>query len=334
MRREQLGLMSAIVPGMTGEQVADLTVAAGGKNVEACAWPAGSGVERRYSGVTHLHVVDGMTPGEAQDEVGKMTSAGVNVSSVAYYPNVMSADPDEAEAAKAWLRTLIEFADVSGVGMVTTFVGRRPDLDDYTNWLLFQAIWPDLVKFAADHGVTIGIENCPMYFTRDQWPGGLNLASTPAAWDRMFNIVDSVNFGLNFDPAHLVWQMIDIIAAIRKYGVKFVHAHLKAVVLNAALLATVGIRAHPLEYHTPVLPGPEDGMDWPGIFAAFDEVGYGGVAVLEVEDKRYEDTVAHRVEAVHSGLNYLAQFCVDAPRPACMPTDGDCCDPKCIVHGQ
>ena len=82
-------------------------------------------------------------------------------------------------------------AELLGVGIVNTFVGRDWTKSVEENWPRFLDIWKPLIAFAEDHGIKIGIENCPMLFTRDEWPGGKNLARTPAIWRRMFEDIPS-----------------------------------------------------------------------------------------------------------------------------------------------
>ncbi len=146
---------------------------------------------------------------------------------------------------------MIDAAKTLGVGVMNTFVGRDHAKSVEDNWPRFLEVWRPLVKYAGDNGVKIGIENCPMSFSRDEWPGGKNLATTPAIWRRMFEIPDS-NFGLNFDPSHLVWQGIDIPRAVREFGKRFVHAHAKDARVDADGLYKNGVLAYPLQYHTQV----------------------------------------------------------------------------------
>ena len=39
-----------------------------------------------------------------------------------------------------------------------------------------------------------------MIFSEDEWPGGNNLAWSPAIWEQMFTTIPDENFGLNLDP--------------------------------------------------------------------------------------------------------------------------------------
>ncbi len=60
--------------------------------------------------------------------------------------------------------------------------------------------------------VKIAIENCPMLFTEDEWPGGQNLMTTPALFRKIFALLDSEYLGLNYDPSPFVWQQMDYLA--------------------------------------------------------------------------------------------------------------------------
>ena len=57
-----------------------------------------------------------------------------------------------------------------------------------------------------------------MYFSKDEWPSGKNLAVSPAIWRRMFDEIPSPNFGLNYDPSHLIWLRIDESAPLREFS--------------------------------------------------------------------------------------------------------------------
>ena len=158
---------------------------------------------------------------------------------------------------------------------MNTFIGKDPSKNIDENLKTFEEKWPDIINHADELGVNVGIENCPMFFTNDEWPGGKNLATTPAIWDRMFDIIPNKNFGLNYDPSHMIWQHMDEIKPIYDYKDRLHHIHLKDVKLNKDKLDRVGIMANPLEYHTPKLPGYGD-VRWGNFFSALTEVGYRG----------------------------------------------------------
>ena len=226
-----------------------------------------------------------------------MAKAGVAISGLGYYPNPLAPNAEEAKVAIEQIRRVIAAAGVLGVRQMNTFIGRdwTKRVDD--NWPRFMEVWPPLVRFAEDHGVRIGIENCPMYFTADEWPAGKNLAHCPAVWRRMFEEIPSKSFGLNYDPSHLVWQRMDYIKPLREFKDRIFHVHAKDARLHQDRLDDVGILATPLEFHTPKLPGLGD-VDWPRFIAALAEIGYDGPVCIEVEDREYEGSLERRQEAL------------------------------------
>jgi sugar phosphate isomerase/epimerase len=166
-----------------------------------------------------------------------------------------------------------------------------------------------LVRHAEGKGVRIGIENCPMLFTRDEWPGGKNLAISPAVWRRMFTEIPSPSFGLNYDPSHLVWQGMDEVQPIREFGDRISHVHAKDVRVHRDRLDQVGILAYPLEFHTPKLPGLGD-VDWSGFFAALTDIGYRGPVCVEVEDRAYEGSLEDRKRSLIQSARYLRTWVI------------------------
>ncbi len=161
--------------------------------------------------------------------------------------------------------------------------------------------------YAEEQQVRIGIENCPMSFSKDEWPGGKNLATTPAIWRRMYHDLPSDFFGLNFDPSHFVWQMMDYLPAMREFKHKLFHVHAKDVRIDRERLNQVGIMAHPAEYHTPKLPGMGD-VNWGQFFSVLTDCGYRGPVCVEVEDRAYEDSLASRQASLVQSLTYLRNF--------------------------
>ncbi len=301
----QLGFVSAILPEQTLEQVAHSAAELGYDCVELMCWPP-SKAERRYAGVTHVDVTE-FNAAAAQRVRSIMETAGVAISGLGYYPNPLA--PDEAEAHRyvEHLKRVIQAAALLGVNQVNTFIGRdwTRSVDD--NWPRFRATWPSLVRFAQEHGVRIGIENCPMLFTRDEWPGGKNLATSPTIWRRMFTEVDSDYLGLNYDPSHMIWQQMDYLQPLREFRERLFHVHAKDVRVDQHRLNEVGILAHPIEYHTPKLPGMGD-VDWGRFFSVLTDIGYRGSVCVEVEDRAYEGSLADREAALRQSHTYLRNF--------------------------
>ena len=301
----KLGFVSAILPELSLAEVARTAAAKGYDCVELCCWPV-SKAERRYAGVTHVDVSE--FDGDLAAQVNEtMARAGVSISGLGYYPNPLAPDAEESRRYIDHLQKVIRAARLLGISQVNTFIGREwtKSIDD--NWPRFREVWPPLIKLAEDCGVRIGIENCPMFFTRDEWPGGKNLAISPRVWRRMFEEIPSASFGLNYDPSHMIWQQMDYLAPLREFKDKLFHIHAKDVRLDRAKLNEVGILAHPNEYHTPKLPGLGD-VHWGEFFSVLGDVGYRGPVCVEVEDRAYEESLASRQAALTQSATYLRNF--------------------------
>lgn len=301
----KLGFVSAILPDLSLEEVVRFASSEGFACVELMCWPAGK-AERRYAGVTHVDVV-GFRNSDAARVNDLLASAGVRISGLGYYPNPLAPDRKEARVYINHIKKVIRAAELLGVGVVNTFVGRDWTRSVEENWPRFMKVWPPLIQYAEDHGVRIGIENCPMLFTADEWPGGKNLATSPAIWRRMFTEIPSKNFGLNYDPSHMVWQQIDYVKPLREFAGRIFHVHAKDVRLDRDGLDEVGVLATPLQYHTPKLPGLGD-VDWGRFFSVLTDTGYDGPVCIEVEDRAFERTLRARKAALRQSGAFLRQF--------------------------
>lgn len=299
----QLGFVSAILPELSLLEVLQHAARIGYACVEIMCWPSGK-ADRRYAGVTHL---DATLPVETlRDVVAIATgSTGVMLSGLGYYPNCLSANGAESATAVSHLERLIRLAPHLGLQQVNTFIGRDQYRSIDENWPRLLEIWHPLVKLAEDEGVRIGIENCPMYFTGDEWPGGKNLATSPTIWRRLFNDLPSPNLGLNYDPSHFIWQQMDYLLPLREFAARIFHLHFKDAQLHRDRLNQVGILAHPLEYHTPRLPGRGE-IDWGEFVSTLRAIGYSGAACIEVEDRDFEDSLSARLQALTLGQQHLA----------------------------
>ena len=301
----QLGFVSAILADLSLEEVVQFASSAGFDCVELMCWPKGK-AERRYAGVTHIDVV-GFTADDAKRVNDLMGEAGVAISGLGYYPNPLTPDRDEAAVAVEHLHRVIDAAQLLGVGVVNTFIGRdwTRSVDD--NWPRFLEVFRELVGYAGERGIKLCIENCPMLFTKDEWPGGKNLATSPKIWRRMFADIPDENFGLNYDPSHMIWQRMDYLKPLREFKDRIFHVHAKDVRLDQHRLDDVGILAHPLEYHTPKLPGLGE-VDWGKFFSVLTDTGYRGPVCIEVEDRAYEDSLESRKASLVQSGRYLANF--------------------------
>ncbi|TWU47331.1 fructoselysine 3-epimerase [Rubripirellula tenax] len=305
----QLGFVSAITPDLSLEEVFRTAAEIGYDCVEVMCWPLGKST-RRYAGVTHINLAELDDRGIAS--IHELSAKyGVSISSLGYYPNALSPDAAEAEHAVEHIRSVITAAALLGVGNMTTFIGRdwTKSVDD--NWTRFLETWQPIIRHAESENVKVGIENCPMLFTADEWPGGKNLAHSPAVWDRMFNDIPSDHFGLNYDPSHLVFQHMDCIKPMHQFADKLFHIHAKDVRVDHSMLDQVGILAHPNLYHSPKLPGMGD-VNWGQFFSTLTDTGYRGPVCVEVEDRAFEKSDEDRKLALVQSHTFLRNF---VPRP-------------------
>jgi sugar phosphate isomerase/epimerase len=279
----KLGLMTAAFPDLSLEEVAAWAAGEGFGMLEVACWPAGGGERRRYAGVTHIDV-EAFDP-DAVREV--MERHGLEISSLAYYPNNLHPDDAHREEVNGHLLKVIDAAAALGVGVVGTFVGNDKDRPLPENLARFREIWPPLVDHAGQRGVKVAIENCPMIFSWDEWPGGNNLAWSPAIWDEMFEAIPAENFGLNIDPSHLVWLMIDYERAVYDFADRIFHAHAKDLEVRRDGLYRHGTFSSGIGWQVPRLPGLGE-VDWSRFVAALYAIGYDHVLSIEHEDRRFE----------------------------------------------
>ncbi len=301
----KLGFVSAILADQTFEKVMSFAAKTGYSCVEIMCWPVGK-AERRYAGVTHIDVAD-LSKKRVDEIHNTLKQKNVTISGLGYYPNPLEADKKNAGHYVTHIKKVIDAASRLGLKNVNTFIGRDHLSSVEDNFKRFKKVWPGIVKYAEKRGVKIGIENCPMFFTNDEWPGGKNLASSPAIWRRMFEEIPSPNFGLNYDPSHLVWQFMDYIRPIYEFKERIFHVHIKDAKVLRDKLNDVGILATPLSFHRPKLPGLGD-VDWGKFFSALTDIGYNGAACVEVEDRSYEGSLQMRKKSLIQSREYLKQF--------------------------
>lgn len=304
----QLGYVTAILPELSLEENMTFAAATGYDCLEVMCWPPGK-AKRRYAGVTHIDVTK-------LDETGVcgikdlQEKYGVSISALGYYPNLLVADETEAKVYADHLLALIDAAEVLGIDCVTTFAGRDKDRTIEAQWPRFLTTWRPIVAYAKEKNVRIGIENCPMRFTKDEWPGGTNLAVSPAVWEQMWADIPDENWGLNYDPSHFVLQHMDYTLPFRKYPERMIHVHAKDARIDVDKRNHYGVFSHPNLWHTPKIPGLGD-VDWGRFIGYLRETGYEGAVCVEVEDRTFEGSLEKRKAALRQSCRYLRQFIED-----------------------
>ena len=302
MNNFSFGLLTAILENMSFEEVLIYAKSKGITSLELACWPQQK-KNRRYAGTSHLDV------SRLCDETivyvkSKLNEYNLKISSLGYYPNPLDPDREASKVAINHIYKLIEASEKLGINMVTTFVGRNKNLSQKENFNLFEKVWTPIIAFAEEKKVKIAIENCPMWFTDDEYPGGLNLATSPEMFDEMFKRISSPYFGLNFDPSHFVWQHMDYISVLENYQSRLFHIHIKDVKVYPEKLNYYGVLVSPLKYMEPKLPGLGD-IDWKKFMLKLNEVNYKGSYIIEFEDKSYESSFEKIDEGIDQTIAFL-----------------------------
>ena len=305
----KLGFVSAILDQSNYEEMMDIASDLGFECVEVACWPQGK-AERRYAGVSHIDA-ERVLEDEAYAKhiLDYAAEKNVEISSLAYYPNTLDPDLEKRQAAVDHLMALIKASAKLGINMVTSFIGRDQSKTVEENLEIVKEVWPPIIKLAEEQGVKVAIENCPMLFGADQWPGGQNLMTTPANWKKVFEILPSDNFSINYDPSHFVWQMIDYIKPIYEFKDKIFHVHYKDIKVYPDKLQEVGIMGYPLDFMSPKLPGYGD-VDWGKYVSALTDIGYDGYTCIEVEDKFFEGSQKKVLDSLKLSKRYMTQFVI------------------------
>ena len=301
----KLGFFTAILPDLSLEKVIEFAAHNRFTCLEVACWPTGR-AERKFAGVTHIDV-NGFTKTQADDINGLCSRHEISISALGYYPNPLDPDPTISKRAVDHFKSVILAAENLGWKNANTFVGRDWTKTIDENWPRFLRVWKPLIGFAEDHDIKVGIENCPMLFTRDEWPGGKNLAVSPVVWRRMFHDIPSKHFGLNYDPSHFVLQHMDPLSPLREFKNKLFHLHAKDANVRPDRLNEVGVFAFTREWHTPRIPGFGD-IDWAKFMARLYEIGYEGPVCIEVEDGTFGHTLENRQRALKVAQNVLAPY--------------------------
>jgi sugar phosphate isomerase/epimerase len=283
----KLGFLTAPFPDTPLDQVASCAAGVGFEILEIACWPRTTGPTRRYAGTSHIDVAN-LSAAQAREIVTAMQEKKLDISGLGYYPNPLHPDLAHRQSVIDHLKKVIVAAGRMGLPVVNTFCGGdgAKHVDD--NWKEALKVWPDIIAHAQDNGVKLTFENCPMIFSYDEWPGGHNIAYSPYVWRRILEAWAG-DVGMNFDPSHLVWQMIDKERFIREFGKNMLHVHAKDLMIDHDGLYERGILSAGIGWQVPRMPGLGD-IDWSRIFSGLYRAGYDGPVIIEHEDRRFEGT--------------------------------------------
>ncbi len=303
----KIGFVSAILDKYNFEEMIDTASFLGYRCVEVACWP-NEAAERRYAGVCHIDVNN-----QSEEYIKYIkeycTKKNVEISSLAFYPNTLDSNIEKRNKNINHLKNVIKMSNLLDINLVTTFIGRDQYKTIEDNIEIFKEVWPEIIEYAKNNNVKVAIENCPMLFGQDQWPGGQNLMTTPAIWRKLFAIIDSEYFGINYDPSHFIWQQIDYIKPLYEFKDKIFHVHYKDIKIYEDKLNDYGIMAYPLDYMSPKLPGLGD-VNWSKYVSALTDIGFDGYSCIEIEDKAFEANDEKIIDSLKLSKKYIEQFVI------------------------
>ena len=283
----KLGFLTAPFPETSLMDVADWAAAVDFEVLEIACWPRTTGSTRKYAGTSHIDVAN-LSDNEASEIKAAIAEKGLEISGLGFYPNPLHPDPSKRQLAIDHLKDVIVATGKMGLPVTNTFCGGDASKNVDENWDEALKVWPDIVSLANDHGVKITFENCPMIFSYDEWPAGHNIAYSPYIWRRILEAWGGT-VGLNYDPSHLVWLMIDQGRFIREFADHILHMQAKDVQIDRDGLYERGTLSSGIGWQIPRIPGLGD-APWSEIFSELYRADYDGPIIIEHEDRVFEGT--------------------------------------------
>ena len=197
----------------------------------------------------------------------------VIVSAIGFYGNPIHPDQSTRKAHKEHLLKVIELTYKLEVPVVTGWIGKHPGtIED--NIREIGKEWPEILSKAEDLGLKIAIENCPG-----------NIMYRSDIWARVFELLGSEALGLEFDPSHLICQLIDANEAADEFGDRIYHVHAKDAQVLWKKVRKTGITDRGWCPHR--LPGWGD-LDWREFFSVLQKHGYDYAISIEHEDPYFD----------------------------------------------
>lgn len=282
----RLGFCSGILHPMPLVDMIEFAGDNGFSSIEVMCWPLS---EHEWGGMTHIDagiIVDQTSDNQAY--IDKIKSAlnefDISISALTYYSNPLHPTTDVAKTANWHIERLIQTAKALDVKIINTYVGMNYDKSWSDNYLLFAELWSGIIAKAEDAGISFAIKNSPASFNNGAIRGS-NLARSPKTWEKMFEIIPSVNFGLDYDPAYLMCQYIDYINPIYEFGDRIKHVQFRDVTIDKSRLNRCGTQSAIDEYTSHEVVG-EGSIDWRNVVSALRDIRYSGVVSIDILVKR------------------------------------------------
>ena len=221
-----------------------------------------------------------VTDDKIEQVKGILAKNQMHVSAFQVTQNHISSDPAQRARENDYFVKAIELAGKLGVPYIGTCSGKDPQKP-------FQAQVDEIVRVYNEKYFP-ACEKNRVRILWEPWPGGPNLAVSPVGFEALFKgFGDSPYVGLQYDPSHLVWQMMDPIQAARDFVDKIYDVHLKDTEIRWDVLRRAGInpvnRASWWSYRLPGLGS----IPWSEFFTVLQRAGYTGAMSIEHEDALY-----------------------------------------------
>lgn len=304
-----LGFLTGCLGGMPLKEKAKWASEQGFKALELSCWPRTN--SRDYSG-SEIDVAN-FTEEEAKEIKEYFKEYGLTISSLAYYDNNLDRDLEKRSFINNHFKKCVDAAVLLGVPAVGTFIGRNIDKSIEDNFDEFEVVFKDLVSYAEERGIKVMIENCHMVgWQAPGLPGTISF--TPELWREMFKRVANKNFGLNYDPSHLIGMLMDYIEPIKEFKNRIFHVHAKDTEVFEDKLKEYGVFNKQLNkthedfgFWVPKMPGLGQ-INWEKFISKLQEVGYEGVISIEHEDPLYEGSEEKVKTGLKLGIEYLSKL--------------------------
>ena len=160
------------------------------------------------------------------------------ISSIGVFGNPLGDKEIDLESLQGW-KDAIDYAHLFGADMVCGFTGRVRGEPIEASLPRYVEVFGELAQRAADKGVRLAFENCPM--GGDWQSGDWNIAHNPAAWELMFDALPADNIGLEWEPCHQMTQLIEPIPQLRTWTPKIFHLHGKCATIRWDVIKEHGI---------------------------------------------------------------------------------------------
>jgi sugar phosphate isomerase/epimerase len=203
-----------------------------------------------------LDLREPFSPARAARVQAAMRASGVGLSDLAYFDNMLAADPDARRRKHEFMLRVFDAAVLLGTDAVCGFVGRNPLLEMDANLEMFEQVFVPLLREARARGLTYRIEQCPMpgWSVLDRWHN--NIAYAPGPWIALHRICErhgvGEQFRIHYDPSHAILMGQDtrsVFQFLKDSGYDFLIGgfHVKGQVIDARGISAWGYGGQSLQ---------------------------------------------------------------------------------------